>query len=147
METCYIEIMILQGGFIIVAAKKYKRMTNKEKELNKKIRNDLREKGIIPPVKPRLNRNKFAKEVMEEMKSFVFFSNTEYLIDGISCMLPSPGDLENRGRISDQHIVMLKVLKIAIESKKYKENLAKQGIKNYKVAEFYDQVIKPIIEL
>ena len=34
--------------------------------MDKEIRQELREKGILPPIKPKLNRKKFAKEVREE---------------------------------------------------------------------------------
>ena len=51
-----------------MAAKKYKRMTNREKDERKRFKKSLQEKGIIPPDKPRLNRKKFAKEVCDEWK-------------------------------------------------------------------------------
>lgn len=53
-----------------MAAKKYKRMTNREKDERKRIKKNLQEKGIIPPDKPRLNRKKFAKEVCDEWKDY-----------------------------------------------------------------------------
>ena len=56
-----------------MAAKKYKRMTNREKDERKRIKKNLQEKGIIPPDKPRLNRKKFAKEVCDEWKDFQSF--------------------------------------------------------------------------
>ena len=42
-----------------MATKKYKRMTNREKDERKRFKKNLQEKGIIPPDKPRLNRKKF----------------------------------------------------------------------------------------
>ena len=45
--------------------KAYKRMTQREKEQRKSIRAELREEGLIPPVKPRLNRAVFCKETMQ----------------------------------------------------------------------------------
>ena len=53
-----------------MAAKKYKRMTNREKDERKRFKKSLQEKGIIPPDKPRLNRKKFAKEVCDEWKDY-----------------------------------------------------------------------------
>ena len=41
-----------------MAAKK-KRMTQKEKDFNRKYKKELQEKGLIPPDKKRLNRKKF----------------------------------------------------------------------------------------
>ena len=42
-----------------MAKKKYKPMTKREKEEMKQIRKELREKGVIPPVKKRLNRKDY----------------------------------------------------------------------------------------
>lgn len=131
-----------------MAAKKYKKLTNKEKQLNKECRARLREDGILPPVKARLNRNKFAKEVMEEVnKDFGMYTDFQYLIDAISWMIPHKWETETRGRITDQHIAILKMLKLAIDIKKYKESLKEQGVKTYSLDELYKQVIKPILDL
>ena len=48
-----------------MAAKK-KRMTQKEKDLNRAWKKEMQEKGILPPDKKRLNRRKFIEEVRDE---------------------------------------------------------------------------------
>ena len=48
-----------------MAAKK-KRMTQKEKDFNRKYKKELQEKGLIPPDKKRLNRKKFIEEAVSE---------------------------------------------------------------------------------
>ena len=44
-----------------MAAKK-KRMTQKEKDFNRKYKKELQEKGLIPPDKKRLNRKKLQRQ-------------------------------------------------------------------------------------
>ena len=51
-----------------MAAKKPKRMTQREKDERAASRKRLREMGILPPRKPLLNRKKFAAEVLKEYK-------------------------------------------------------------------------------
>lgn len=124
--------------------KKYKKMTNKEKQFNKEIREDMRERGILPPVKPKLNRNKFAKEVIEEYKSLKTYGDIIYLSEAIGWMLPSTNF---KSKVTPEQIGVLKVLKLAVESKKFQEELKAKGETQYSVGEFYEKVIAPILKL
>ncbi|KYG90364.1 hypothetical protein A0U40_18405 [[Bacillus] sp. KCTC 13219] len=68
-----------------MAKKKYKRMTAAEKKWNKEFREELREKGIIPPVKPRLNRKKFLQETFREYDEAIkTYSDMNYLAKAIA---------------------------------------------------------------
>jgi hypothetical protein len=125
----------------LATKKKYKKMTNKEKQHAKEFREELREKGILPPVKPKLNRKKFAKEVREEWQEH---GDIFYLHKAFGCMIPS-GEFETN--ISPEQIGALKVLKIAIEYKKFEEDLKAKGETTYSVGELYEKVIAPIINL
>ena len=49
----------------MMAKKKYKPMTRREKEEMKQFRKDMREKGVLPPVKKRLNRNKYIEDTIQ----------------------------------------------------------------------------------
>ena len=49
-----------------MAAPKKKKLTQREKTLNARVKKQLQEEGVLPPDKPKLNRKKFAKEVLEE---------------------------------------------------------------------------------
>lgn len=120
--------------------KKYKKMTNKEKQYMKEFRAEMREKGVIPPVKPKLNRKKFAKEVMEEWKDH---GDMFYLMKGFGCILPSP---ESKMPITPEQIGALKVLKLAMEYKKFEEELKAQGKTQYSIGELSDR-LSPIINL
>lgn len=48
-----------------------------------------REKGILPPVKKKLNRKKFASEVIEEFQeSFGAYTDISHLYAAINWMIP-----------------------------------------------------------
>lgn len=123
--------------------KRYKKLTNAEKKSNKEFRESLRTRGIIPPVKPKLNRKKFAKEVAEEFKEgFNSYDDIRYLLDAISWTRPSP---ESKGRISLEQMGVLKLLKIAIEIKKFKEEKLSLGETKYSPLEMYEKVVAPVL--
>lgn len=133
---------------MVAKKKKYKRMTNAEKELNKKIREDLRERGILPPAKPRLNRSKFAREVMQGYDNFFNkYEDLEYLLKAIPWMLPPISNPEVKSQITPEQIGVLKTLKLAMEIKKFED--AKKGNKEtkYTYGELYENVVRPIINL
>ncbi|ECD6517255.1 addiction module toxin RelE [Salmonella enterica subsp. enterica] len=128
-----------------MAAKKksYKKMTNAEKKLRKEVRESLREEGLIPPVKAKLNRKKFLAETKEEFKSFESFSDLSHLYEAISIMttvLP-------QGKVSPEQVGVAKVLKLAMEIKKYHEGLVSKGETTYKPYDRYKEVIEPIMNL
>lgn len=122
---------------------KYKRLTNAEKKFNKEIREQLREDGILPPIKPKLNRKKFSKEVIEEFKGFGSYSDLRSLYEAISWMLPS--DIERK--VTPEQIGLVKTLKLALEIKKFKEKKEAEGLDTYKVEELYEEVVRPIKNL
>ena len=121
---------------------KRKRLTAKEKKFNAELRKEMREKGILPPIKPKLNRRKFVKETRTEYaEEFNRFDDIIYLYEAINWMLPSG---EYKTQISPEEVGVAKVLKMAIEIKKFnKEKLAK-GNKTYKLDDLYKTVIEPI---
>lgn len=127
------------------AKKKPKKLTNVQKKANKEIRESLREKGILHPVKPKLNRAKFAKEVIEEFESsFRKHIDDFYMYEAIGCMLPH---LKLYKKVTPEQIGVLKVLKLATEIKKFAQAKKEQGETSYTVGELYDKVIKPIMDL
>ncbi len=126
-------------------AGKKKRLTNKEKKFRAEVREDLRQRGIIPPVKTRLNRKKFAQEVQKEFyESFNGYSDIRYLYEAIALMIPSS---EYETQITSEQIGVLKTLKLALEIKKFMEDKRAQGETEYKVGDLYEQVVKPVLNL
>ncbi len=123
--------------------KKYKKLTNKEKQLNKEIRAEMRDKGRLPPIKPKLNRKKFAKEVIKEFEGFEVYHDLPQLISAISWMLPP----KSGGKITPEQVGVLKVLKLAIEINKFKKEKLAQGETQYNLMDMYDKVVAPVRNL
>ncbi|MCT4584039.1 MAG: addiction module toxin RelE [Peptostreptococcaceae bacterium] len=124
--------------------KKYKKLTNKEKELRKQIRQEMREEGLLPPKKQRLNRKKFTQETMEEFKNnFGAFSDLDHLYSAINFMIADT-DFE---KINLEHIGIVKTLKVALEIKKFMEDKKANGETKYSPVDLYKNVVKPIKDL
>lgn len=127
----------------MAANKKYKRLTNREKKLNKEVRAEMRAEGLLPPVKPKLNRKKFSKEVISEFReSFKMYSDLQHLNHAIAYMLPLECE-----RIGPEQIGVVKVLKLALEIKKYMQGKINQGETKYSECEMFEQVVKPVRDL
>ena len=58
---------------------KRKRLTQREKDENLRFKKEMQKKGILPPDKPRLNRKKFAQEVVGEFEEMDVISAARYL--------------------------------------------------------------------
>lgn len=126
---------------VIIMPTKKKRLTNKEKQLNKKIRNEMRDAGILPPIKPKLNRKKFAKEVHEEWKSY---GDIFYLTKALNWFAPNGTSKLN---ITSEQVGALKVMKLAIAIKQFEEESFAKGKSSYNAMELYEKVVKHIIDL
>lgn len=123
---------------------KTKKLTVKEKKFRAELRKEMREQGILPPVKQKLNRRKFVKEVRADYaEKFNKFDDIIYLYEAINWMLPS-GECEYKTPISLEEIGVAKVLKMAVEIKKFNEEKLANGETKYKLDEFYSKVIEPI---
>lgn len=121
---------------------KKKRLTQREKAENARIKKELQKDGILPPDKPRLNRKKFAREVVTEFEEMDVFSANVYLRRAVSCMVTA-----EMWRVSEEQVGVLKLLKIAVETKKFHEALEEEGRKNYTIGEYVDKVVGPIKDL
>lgn len=122
-------------------AAKYKRLTNKEKQFNKKIRNRMIESGLIK-TKPRLNRKKFLKDTEKEYsENILTYADSRYIFEAIAFMTPSEGF-----KIDSEGVGIIKLMKMAVEIKKFHEDKRKKGEDTYRISELYD-VIKPIKEM
>ena len=123
-----------------MATKKYKRMTNREKEERKRIKNILQEDGILPPDKTRLNRKKFAQEVCDEWKDY---SLGDYVkLNTFIIVLEMMTNSGRYGNISKEDLGILKLKKCAmVLDQKLQENGNRMTI------EQITEVIEPIWKL
>lgn len=123
-----------------MATKKYKRMTNREKEERKRFKKILQEDGILPPDKPRLNRKKFAQEVCDEWKDY---SLGDYVkLNTFIIVLEMMTNSGRYGSISKEDLGILKLKKCAmVLDQKLQEN------GNRMTYEQIIEVLEPIWEL
>lgn len=123
-----------------MATKKYKRMTNREKEERKRFKKILQEDGILPPDKPRLNRKKFAQEVCDEWKDY---SLGDYVkLNTFIIVLEMMTNSGRYGSISKEDLGILKLKKCAIVlDQKLQENGNRMTI------EQITEVLEPIWKL
>lgn len=123
---------------------KRKPMSQRERKARAAAKKELQEQGILPPNKKRLDRKKFAREVMEawneEMQIFEI-GDAFCLANAISCMVSS-----EMMKVTEEEIGVLKLLKIAMEIKKFRKKLKDENRESYKVKELYE-VIEPILKL
>ena len=124
-----------------MAAKK-KRLTQREKAERARIKKKLQEDGVLPPDKPRLNRKKFAREVLAEFGAMDAYSADLYLRQAIGCMV-SP----DMNRVTEEEVGLLKLLKIAVESERFSKALEAEGRSQYTIGEYAEKVILPILKL
>lgn len=123
-----------------MATKKYKRMTNREKEERKRFKKILQEDGILPPDKPRLNRKKFAQEVCDEWKDY---SLGDYVkLNTFIIVLEMMTNSGRYGSISKEDLGILKLKKCAmVLDQKLQEN------DNRMTIEQIIEVLEPIWKL
>lgn len=121
---------------------KQKRLTKKEIALRAEAKKRLQEEGILPPDKARLNRKKFAREVMEEFKAMDVFAADLNLRKAIGCMVS-----EDMPRVSEEQVGVLKLLKIAVETQKFMQTLKEEGRTQYTIGEYVDKVVRPVRDL
>ena len=124
-----------------MAAKK-KRLTQREKAERARIKKKFQEDGVLPPDKPRLNRKKFAREVLAEFGAMDAYSADLYLRQAIGCTV-SP----DMNRVTEEEVGVLKLLKIAVESERFSKALEAEGRSQYTIGEYAEKVILPILKL
>lgn len=118
---------------------KQKRLTKKEIALRAEAKKRLQADGILPPDKPRLNRKKFAREVMAEFGEMDVFAADVYLRKAIGCMVSA-----DMPRVSEEQVGVLKLLKIAVETQKFMKALEAEGRTQYTIGEYVDKVVSPV---
>ena len=122
--------------------KKKKRLTQREKALNARVKKELQKEGLLPPPKARLNRKKFAADVRAEL-SAEEGPLYAYVMRAIGWMLP---DESGVFPITLEQVGVLKLLKIALATKAYEDALP-EGVYEYSFLDFFHEVVEPIINL
>lgn len=110
-------------------------MSNKERKERQRIRKKLREQGLLPPVKPRVNRKKYAEEIMQILHGDDRPSLYE-IASVLQFFLPSSKDV----KITDEQMTALRIIHLANEDKLFKQRLSDQGRSCYNMVEWYNAV-------
>lgn len=126
-------------------AQKKKRLTQREKAERAAIKKKLREDGLLPPIKPRLNRKKFARETWAEFDAFY---KAEPIRAEVS-LLRAIGFMvgPDMKEVSPEEVGVLKLLKLAVEYNAFLRKLESEGRTKYTYGELIDEVILPITNL
>ena len=126
-------------------AQKKKRLTQREKAERAAIKKKLREDGLLPPIKPRLNRKKFARETWA---AFDAFYKAEPIRAELS-LLKAIGFMvgPDMKEVSPEEVGVLKLLKLAVEYDAFLKKLEEEGREKYTYGELIDEVILPITNL
>lgn len=114
---------------------KRKPMTQRERKARAAVKKELQDQGILPPDKKRLNRKKFAQEVMEawdKEMDMLEFSNALCLENAISCMVSC-----KMAKVTEEQVGVLKLLKIAMEIKKFKKKMQGKSWETSALEELY----------
>jgi len=121
-----------------------KRMTAKEKKFRAEVRAELREKGLIPPVKAPLNRRKFSHEVWKEYEAVKdkFILHNVYIPEALM-YITSGTDIT---KVTPEMVGALKVIKLALDIQKFKTEL-NESKHPATIGEYFEQVVIPIINL
>ncbi len=122
--------------------KKPKRITNKEKAFRAEVKKELQGKGILPPNKPKLNRKKFAEDVWKEFSEECI--GFEGVIEFHQCIGIMVSD--KMRRVNEEQVGVLKLMKIAVEVRRFKKRLKEEGRSDYTIGELMD-VVSPILKL
>lgn len=111
-----------------------KKLTAKEKKLKAEMKKELKEKGILPPDKPKLNRKKYVEEARREWneKDNSCYIWDYYLYEAVSIML---GATDRNLRVSQEAVGVAKCLKLAIRLKQFSDKLKEEGRKEYTLKE------------
>ena len=126
-------------------AQKKKRLTQREKAERAAIKKKLREDGLLPPIKPRLNRKKVARETWAEFDAFY---KAEPIRAEVS-LLKAIGFMvgPDMKEVSPEEVGVLKLLKLAVEYDAFLKKLEEEGREKYTYGELIDEVILPITNL
>ena len=116
-----------------------RRLTQREKKAKAAFKREMQKKGILPPDKPRLNRENFIKEAVREWdgRDMECMAWDIYLTRAVSWMT---GHLERNGRRSLQAVGAAKALKIAVRLEKFHHKLKEEGRTEYKLEEEFGYI-------
>lgn len=128
------------GDYVMPKGKK--RLTQREKAERAAIKKQLQADGVLPPDKPRLNRKKFAREVWEDFSEMDVYTADFYLRKAI--MATVGPELHE---VTSEQVGILKLMKLAVETDRFMQQLKKEGREQYSIGEYIEKVYNPVMNL
>lgn len=119
-----------------------KRPTQRQKAERAALKKELQEKGLIPPDKPRLNRKKFAREVWEDFSEMDVYTADFYLRKAIIATVGP-----EMHEVTSEQVGILKLMKLAVETDRFMQQLKKEGREQYSIGEYVEKVYNPVMNL
>ena len=126
-----------------MAKKKYKPMTKREKEEMNQIRKELREKGVIPPVKKRLNRKDYIENTRCKWNEPEEENSWLYLTKAVSWVM---GRIDHKGNVHPEAVGAAKVLQVAMKMREFTAKLKEEGRDRYTTGELYEYLKETLEE-
>lgn len=118
-------------------------MTERERKRRAAVKKQLQKKGVLPPDKPRINRRKYAKETIAEFEETMSGTLDGFWLREAIGMMVS----KDMKKVSDEEMGVLRMLKLAVEYKKFHEKLRAQGRDKYRFEELYNEIYAPVMGL
>lgn len=106
------------------------------------IKKQLQADGVLPPDKPRLNRKKFAREVWKDFSEMDVYTADFYLRKAI--MATVGPELHE---VTSEQVGILKLMKLAVETDRFMQQLKKEGREQYSIGEYVEKVYNPVMNL
>ena len=122
-----------------MAKKKYKPMTKREKEEMKQIRKELREEGLLPPVKKRMNRKAYIEDTCKMWDEAKCADLWAYLTRAAIWVM---GRTDYRGNVHPEAIGAAKVLRVAMKIREFMEKKGKSQYSIQELASFLRETIE-----
>lgn len=115
------------------------KMTAREKADRARIRKELREEGLLPPIKKPLNRKKFCEEAQEILRSGYELDFQVYVFWAIAEMLGHTD--KATATLSREAVGAAKILKLAKARMDFEAARRERGESGgYKIGELYEAV-------
>lgn len=123
----------------MATATKSKRLTQQQKQIRAEARAELRKRGVLPPIKPKMNRKKFCAEAKAELESenHMMYEFDIYLIWALTEMLCHKG---SDFKLDAEAVGVARAIKLAARRMHWEQQQRIEGKTTYKLGDLYDAV-------
>lgn len=112
---------------------KNRKLTQRQKDSNRKIKKKLQEQGTIPADKENLNRKKFVDDVIAEWRERDYSEKWDSYLSEAAFIVSAK--INRSYRISPEAVGAAKVLKMALMIKEFEDRMKAEGREKYSYQE------------